>query len=65
MKSYKLEELFNINGKLIYELAPLGNMCMSANLHVNSGLLMHDWKITDFTKNAIEIRKPDVMKLKL
>ena len=65
MKSYKPEELFDANGKLftdIAEIAPKGNLRMSANPHTNGGLLLHDLKMTDFTKNAIEVLKPGTSK---
>ena len=65
MKSYKPEELFDGNGKLIAELAalaPQGTKRMGANPHANGGLLLHDLKIPDFTKNAIEVLKPGATK---
>ena len=65
MKSYKPEELFDNNGKLfaeIAELAPIGKMRMSANPHANGGLLLHDLKMPDFRKNAIEVLKPGTTK---
>ena len=65
MKSYKPEELFDNNGKLfaeIAELAPIGNMRMSANPHANGGLLLHDLKMPDFRKNGIEVLKPGTTK---
>ena len=65
MKSYKPEELFDTNGKLfneLAELAPEGNMRMSANPHANGGILLHDLKMTDFKNNAIEVLKPGSIK---
>src|ERR1700687_3000361 len=41
MRSYKPEELFDVNGKLVpelAELAPSGTRRMGANLHANGGL---------------------------
>jgi xylulose-5-phosphate/fructose-6-phosphate phosphoketolase len=58
MKSYKPEELFDETGKLFAEfeeLAPGGNLRMSANPHANGGLLLHDLKMPDFRKNAVEV----------
>ncbi len=60
MKSYKPEELFDENGGLIPELrglAPEGQRCMGANPHANGGLLMHDLKLPDFRKYALEIKE--------
>jgi xylulose-5-phosphate/fructose-6-phosphate phosphoketolase len=65
MKNYKPEELFDERGKLFAqfaELAPAGAMRMSANPHANGGLLLHDLKLPDFTKNAIEVLKPGTTK---
>ena len=65
MKSYKPEELFDEHGKLFNEfteLAPLGTMRMSANPHANGGLLLHDLKMPDFRKNAVEVLKPGTIK---
>ena len=45
MKSYKAEELFDENGRLIpelAELAPKGNRRMGSNPHANGGLLLRD-----------------------
>ncbi len=61
MKSYKPEELFDANGQLIpelAELAPKGNRRMGANPHANGGQLMHDLKMPDFRKYAIDIQNP-------
>ena len=65
MKSYKPEELFDEYGKLfsgIAELAPDGNLRMSANPHANGGILLHDLKMPDFRKNAVEVLKPGTTK---
>jgi xylulose-5-phosphate/fructose-6-phosphate phosphoketolase len=37
-------------------------MRMSANPYANGGLLLHDLKMPDFTKNAIEVLKPGTIK---
>lgn len=63
MKSYKAEELFDKQGKLIPELAdlaPKGESRMGANPHANGGLLLHDLKIPDFREYAVAIEKPGV-----
>ena len=65
MKSYKPEELFDEDGKLMNEfdeLAPLGNMRMSANPHANGGLLLHDLMMSDFRKNAVTVLQPGTIK---
>lgn len=51
MKSYKPEELFDENGRLIpelAELAPVGDRRMSANPVANGGLLRKDLSLPDF-----------------
>src|SRR5450432_2191255 len=61
MKSYKPEELFDKNGKLLAEIAdiaPKGIRRMGANPNSNGGLLLHDLKMPDFRKNAISVSKP-------
>ena len=61
MKSYKPEELFDGQGKLIddlADLAPKGIRRMGANPHANGGLLLHDLKMPDFREHAIPVTKP-------
>lgn len=61
MRSYKPEELFDQNGKLIpelKELAPTGNRRMSANPHANGGLLRKALKLPDFRHYGVEIAHP-------
>jgi xylulose-5-phosphate/fructose-6-phosphate phosphoketolase len=61
MRSYRPEELFDAQGKLIPELAdlpPKGNRRMSANPHANGGLLLRDLVMPDFRKYAVEVKKP-------
>ncbi len=58
MKSYKPEELFDENGKLIAELAelaPTGNRRMGDNPHANGGVLLRDLKMPNFRDYAIEV----------
>lgn len=65
MKSYKPEELFDEQGKLFTEfaeLAPVGEMRMSANPHANGGLLLHNLKMPDFKGNAVEVLQPGTIK---
>ncbi len=61
MRSYKPEELFDENGRLIPELrslSPTGNLRMSANPHANGGLLRRDLKMPDFRKYGVKVDKP-------
>lgn len=61
MRSYKPEELFDENGKLIPELldlAPEGDRRMGANPHTNGGLLLKDLKLPDFRDYTIEVPNP-------
>src|SRR5579862_4476690 len=61
MKSYKPEELFDIEGKFVPELAdlaPKGPARMSANPHANGGLLLKDLVMPDFRKYAVVVPKP-------
>ncbi|MBV6626435.1 MAG: phosphoketolase family protein [Rivularia sp. (in: Bacteria)] len=58
MKSYKPEELFDENGKLIVELAelaPEGNRRMGDNPHANGGILLRELKMPDFRNYAVEV----------
>ena len=61
MRSYRPEELFDDNGRLLpqlKELAPKGNRRMSANPHANGGLLRKDLRLPDFRDYAQEVVKP-------
>jgi len=61
MRSYKPEELFDKNGKLIpelAELAPKGFRRMGANPHANGGLLLKDLELPDFRNYAIDVPSP-------
>jgi xylulose-5-phosphate/fructose-6-phosphate phosphoketolase len=61
MKSYKPEELFDANGKLIPELAelsPHGSRRMGANPHANGGLLLRDLMMPDFREYAVRVPMP-------
>ncbi|HZV92931.1 MAG TPA: phosphoketolase family protein, partial [Caldimonas sp.] len=56
MKSYKAEELFDENGRLVAELAelaPLGDRRMGANPHTNGGSLLRDLRMPDFHEHAV------------
>ena len=61
MKSYKAEELFDENGRLIpelEELAPKGDRRMGANPHANGGLLLRDLLMPDFRNYAVNVPSP-------
>lgn len=61
MKSYRPEELFDADGKLMHELAelaPKGNRRMGANPHANGGLLLKDLVMPDFRQYAVKVPKP-------
>ena len=61
MKSYKAEELFDENGRLIQELAdlaPTGQRRMGATPHANGGLLLRDLRMPDFHRHALSVPSP-------
>ncbi len=61
MRSYRPEELFDQNGRLIAELsalAPKGDRRMGSNPHANGGLLLHDLKMPDFHEHAVRVTSP-------
>ena len=61
MHSYKPEELFDDDGRLIAELAelaPKGDRRMGANPHTNGGLLLSDLRMPDFHDHALTITAP-------
>ena len=59
--SYKPEELFDENGRLIpelEELTPDGDRRMGANPHANGCLLLRDLRMPDFREYAFDVPKP-------
>jgi xylulose-5-phosphate/fructose-6-phosphate phosphoketolase len=61
MKSYRPEELFTEEGKLLpelAELAPKGNRRMGANPHANGGVLLKDLAMPDFRDYRLAVPKP-------
>jgi xylulose-5-phosphate/fructose-6-phosphate phosphoketolase len=61
MRSYRPEQLFDENGKLVpelAELAPKGDRRMSANPHSNGGLLLRDLVMPDFRHYAVRVPNP-------
>ena len=59
--SYKPEELFTEDGKVIdeiKELCPTGNRRIGANPHANGGLLLRELRTPDFRKYAFDVQYP-------
>ena len=64
LRSYRPEELFDEDGKLIpelAELAPKGDRRMGANPHANGGLLLRDLQMPNFRDNAVDVPTPGVL----
>jgi xylulose-5-phosphate/fructose-6-phosphate phosphoketolase len=61
MRSYRPEELFDANGRLVPELAalpPRGERRMSANPHANGGLLLRPLALPDYRDYAVDVPAP-------
>ncbi len=61
LRSYRPEELFDADGRLVAELAelaPSGDRRMSANPHANGGELLRDLSLPDFRDYAVEVVNP-------
>lgn len=61
MKSYRPEELFDEQGKLLPQLAglaPKGTSRMGANPHANGGALLRDLHMPDFKQYAVAVPNP-------
>ena len=61
MRSYKSQELFDRDGRLVAELAelaPKGDRRMGANPHANGGWLLKDLVMPDFRDYALKVVKP-------
>jgi xylulose-5-phosphate/fructose-6-phosphate phosphoketolase len=61
MHSYKPEELFDDDGRLVAELAelaPTGDRRMGKNPHTNGGLVLHDLRMPDFRDHAVTVTAP-------
>ena len=59
LTSYRPQELFDENGRLIpelAELAPKGNARLGANPHANGGLLLKDLRLPDFREYGIDVQ---------
>ncbi len=61
MRSYKPEECFDDDGRLLAELAelaPEGDRRMGANPHANGGILLRDLRMPDFRVHAVPVPSP-------
>jgi len=61
LRSYKPDELFDVQGRLmpeLAELAPKGERRMGANPQANGGLLLRDLNMPDFRDYAVEVPSP-------
>jgi xylulose-5-phosphate/fructose-6-phosphate phosphoketolase len=66
MRSYRPEELFDENGRLVpgvAALAPQGDRRMGANPHANGGKLAVDLDLPDFRAHAIPVTQPATERL--
>jgi len=61
LRSYRAEELFDAEGRLLPELAalaPEGDRRMGANPHTNGGLLLKDLELPEFRDYAVHVDAP-------
>lgn len=61
MRSYRPEELFDKDGRLmpeLAELAPVGSRRMGANPHANGGRCLRDLEMPDFRSYSVGIETP-------
>ncbi len=61
LRSYRPEELFDEQGRLVADLAslpPTGARRMSANPHANGGSLLEDLDLPDFRDYAVPVKRP-------
>ena len=61
MRSYRPEELFGADGRLVPELralAPEGERRMGANPHANGGTLLRTLRMPDFRDFAVDVPAP-------
>jgi xylulose-5-phosphate/fructose-6-phosphate phosphoketolase len=61
MQSYKPQELFDKNGRLVADLAqlaPKGDRRMGANPHANGGILLRDLRLPRFADYAVNVPDP-------
>ena len=61
MRSYRPDELFDADGRLVPELAalaPEGERRMGSNPHANGGLLLKDLRMPDWRDYAVDVPAP-------
>ncbi|WP_029252238.1 phosphoketolase family protein [Paraoerskovia marina] len=61
LRSYRPDELFDDEGRVaadIRELAPTGELRMSANPHANGGQLLKDLRLPDFREYGVDVPVP-------
>ena len=61
MRSYRPEELFDAEGRIVPELAalaPRGDRRMGANPHANGGVVLRDLALPDFRDYAVPVPQP-------
>jgi xylulose-5-phosphate/fructose-6-phosphate phosphoketolase len=61
MRSYKPEELFDVNGTLLPEIkamAPTGDKRLGSTPYGNGGLLLHELNMPDFRQSGVPVQKP-------
>ena len=61
MQSYRPEELFDGDGRLVEDvarLAPPGQLRMSDNPHTNGGLLLRDLRLPELASYAVDVPSP-------
>ncbi len=66
LRSYRPDELFDAQGRLVpdlAELAPTGERRMGANPHANGGILLRDLRMPDFREYAVDVPVPGVMSI--
>jgi len=64
LRSYRPEELFDAEGRLLPDLAalaPAGARRMGANPHANGGALLRALRMPDFVDYAVEVPRPGVL----
>ena len=64
LRSYKPQELFDENGRLIpelAELAPTGARRMGANPHANGGKLLRELQMPNFRDYAVDVSYPSIV----
>ena len=61
MQSYRPDELFDSDGRLVAELAalaPQGDRRMGANPHANGGMLLRELRLPDYRAHAVGVPSP-------